>query len=50
MPNEPDCDLDCVLRGYVTVTPLGLDQTRYEELAGMRARLRDALSSTSVSG
>ena len=50
VPNVPDCDLDCVLRGYVTVTPLGLDQTRYEELAGMRARLRDALPLTKVSG
>lgn len=42
-PNEPDCDLDLARRGYVTVTPLGLDQTRYEDLAGMRARLHDAL-------
>ena len=42
-PNEPDCDLDLTLRGYVTVTPLSLDQTRYEDLDGMRARLRDAL-------
>ena len=42
-PNEPDCDLDLVHRGYVTVTPLGLDQTRYEGLAEMRARLRDAV-------
>ena len=42
-PNEPDCDLDLALRGYVTVTPLSLDQTRYEDLAGMRAHLRDAL-------
>ena len=42
-PNEPDCDLDLALRGYVTVTPLSLDQTRYEDLAGMRARLRDVL-------
>ena len=42
-PNEPDCDLDLVLRDYVTVTPLGLDQTRYEDLAGMRAGLHDAL-------
>lgn len=39
-PNEPDCDLDLVRRGYVTVTPLGLDQTRYEDLADMGARLR----------
>ncbi len=42
-PNEPDCDLDLALRGYVTVTPLSLDQTRYEDLAAMRARLHDAL-------
>ena len=42
-PSEPDCDLDLARRGYVTVTPLGLDQTRYEDLAGMRERLRDAL-------
>ena len=42
-PNEPDCDLDLALRGYVTVTPLGLDQTRYEDLAAMRAHLHDAL-------
>ena len=42
-PNEADCDLDLALRGYVTVTPLGLDQTRCEDLAGMRARLHDAL-------
>ena len=43
-PNEPDCDLDRVLRGYISVTPLGLDQTRHEDLAGMRTRLTDALS------
>ena len=42
-PNEPDCDLDRVLRGYVSVTPLGLDQTRHEDLARMRARLTDEL-------
>ena len=42
-PNEPDCDLDLALRGHVTVTPLSLDQTRYEDLAAMRARLHDAL-------
>ena len=42
-PNEPDCDLDFVRRGYVTVTPLGLDQTRYEDLTGMQAGLHDAL-------
>ena len=42
-PNEADCDLDLVRRGYVTVTPLGLDQTRHEDLADMRARLRDAV-------
>ena len=42
-PNEPECDLDLVRRGYVTVTPLGLDQTRHEDLADMRARLRDAV-------
>ena len=42
-PNEPDCDLDLALRGYVTVTPLSLDQTRYEDLADMRGRLRDVL-------
>ena len=41
-PNEPDCDLDLALRGYVTVTPLSLDQTRYEDLAAMRAHLHDA--------
>ena len=49
-PNEPDCDLDLVLRGYVTVTPLGLDQTRYEDLAGMRAHLRDALPLEAAAG
>ena len=38
-PNAPDCDLDLVRRGYVAVTPLGLDQTRHEDLADMRARL-----------
>ena len=43
-PNEPGCDLDLVQRGYVTVTPLGLDQTRYEDLTEMRGHLRDALS------
>ena len=42
-PNEPDCDLDLVRRGYVTVTPLGLDQTRREDLADMQARLRDVV-------
>ena len=42
-PNEPDCDLDLAIKGYVTVTPLGLDQTRYEDLADMRARLRGAV-------
>jgi len=42
-PNEVDCDLDLAQRGYVTVTPLGLDQTRYEDLAAMRAHLHDAL-------
>ena len=41
-PNESDCDLDLVRRGYVAVTPLGLDQTRYDDLADMRARLRDS--------
>ena len=49
-PNGPDCDLDLTLRGYVTVTPLGLDQTRYEDLGGMRARLRDALPRESTAG
>lgn len=43
-PNEADCDLDLALRGYVTVTPLELDQTRHEDLAAMRARLRDAVA------
>ena len=42
-PNEPGCDLDLVRRGCVTVTPLGLDQTCHEDLAGMRACLRDAV-------
>ena len=42
-PNEPDCDLGLAMRGYVTVTPLSLDQTRHEDLAGMRARLQDAM-------
>ena len=49
-PNEPGCDLDLTLRGYVTVTPLSLDQTRYEALDGMRARLRDALPRGSAAG
>ena len=49
-PNEPDCDLDLAHRGYVTVTPLGLDQTRYEDLAGMRARLHDALPLEAAAG
>ena len=49
-PNEPDCDLDLALRGYVTVTPLALDQTRYEDLAGMRACLRDALPLEAAAG
>ena len=49
-PNEPDCDLDLAHRDYVTVTPLGLDQTRYEDLADMRARLRDALPLESLAG
>ena len=49
-PNEPDCDLDLVRRGYVAVTPLGLDQTRHEALADMRARLRDALSPAAAAG
>ena len=42
-PNEPDCDLDLAARGYVTVTPLTLDQTRHDDLAPMRARLGDRL-------
>ena len=42
-PNEPDCDLALALRGYVTVTPLSLNQTRYEDLAGVRSRLHDAM-------
>ena len=42
-PNEPDCDLGLAMRGYVTVTPLSLDQTRHEDLAGMRAHLQDAM-------
>ena len=42
-PNEPGCDLDLAARGYVTVTPLTLDQTRHDDLAPMRARLGDAL-------
>ena len=42
-PNEPGCDLDLVHRGYVAVTPLGLDQTHHEDLAGMRAHLRSTL-------
>ena len=49
-PNEPDCDLDLVSRGYVTVTPLGLDQTRHEDLAGMRARLQDVFPQTAAAG
>lgn len=49
-PNEPDCDLDLAHRGYVTVTPLGLDQTRYEEIAGMRTRLHDALPRKATAG
>ena len=49
-PNEPDCDLDLALRGYVTVTPLGLDQTRHGDLEGMRARLCDALPPESEAG
>ena len=42
-PNEPDCDLDLALRGYVTVTPLSMDQTHYDDLDGMREHLRDVL-------
>ena len=42
-PNEADCDLDLAQRGHVTVTPLGLDQTRCEDLAAMRVHLHDAL-------
>ena len=49
-PNAPDCDLDRALRGYVTVTPLGLDQTRHEDLACMRARLSDALPLAEAAG
>ncbi len=44
-PNAPGCDLDLVRRGYVTVTPLGMDQTRHEDLAGMRKRLQGVLPS-----
>ena len=44
--NEADCDLDLAQRGYVTVTPLDLDQTRYEDLAGMRAHLEGAIPPT----
>ena len=44
-PNQPDCDIDLALRGYVTVTPLSLDQTRHEDLAGMRLHLNDAIPS-----
>ena len=43
VPNEADCDLDLALRGYVTVTPLSLDQTRHEDVAAMRAHLHDAV-------
>ena len=42
-PNESGCDLDLAARGYVTVTPLTLDQTRHDDLAPMRARLGDTL-------
>ena len=44
-PNEPDCDLALSMRGYVTVTPLSLDQTRHDDLAGVQARLNDAMPS-----
>ena len=43
-PNAPDCDLDLAQRGYVTVTPLDLDQTRHEDIAAMRAHLHGAIA------
>ena len=49
-PNAPGCDLHLALRGYVTVTPLSLDQTRYDDVATMRARLRGALSGEPAAG
>ena len=40
-PNEPACDLDLLAQGYLTVTPLTLDQTNYRALGTTGKRLRD---------
>jgi len=38
-PNEPDCDLDQLGRGFVTVTPLTLDQTNHAAIRTTSERL-----------
>ena len=47
-PNEPDCDLDQLARGFVTVTPLTLDQTNYGILRSVSDRLNETTSSGGV--
>ena len=43
IPNEGTCDLALTARGYLTVTPLTLDQTNHRALPGTEDRLKDAL-------
>ena len=42
-PNEPDCDLDLIQQGYLTVTPLTLDQTNYSAMQSTGDRLKGLL-------
>jgi len=42
-PNEPDCDLDQLVRRFVTVTPLTLDQTNHAAIRTTSERLADVL-------
>ena len=38
-PNEAGCDLDLCLRGYVTVTPLGMSLSRHDALESFQSKL-----------
>ena len=42
-PNEPACDLDLLSQGYLTVTPLTLDQTDHGALQTTGERLRNLI-------
>lgn len=42
-PNEPACDLDLLSQGYLTVTPLTLDQTNHGALRTTGERLKELI-------